>query len=56
MTVDGGGPADGVFEKDPAWFAPYIDPGRPPCADGKYDPPGVAEGGGGATLLYGCWL
>jgi hypothetical protein len=32
-----------------------MDPGRPPCAGGKYEPPGVADGGGGATLLYaGC--
>jgi hypothetical protein len=56
MTVDGcGGPAVGAFGKEAAWFAPYIEPGRPPCAGGgKYDPPGVAEGGGGAALLYGC--
>jgi hypothetical protein len=45
----------GAFGKEAAWFAPYIEPGRPPCAGGgKYDPPGVAEGGGGAALLYGC--
>ncbi len=43
----------------PTWSVPYIDPGRPPCVDGKYDPPGVADGGGGAALLYmgypACW-
>jgi hypothetical protein len=35
----------------PIWSEPYIDPGRPPCDGGKYEPAGVAEGGGGAALL-----
>lgn len=36
----------------PTCSAPYIEPGRPPCAGEKYEPVGVAEGGGGAVLLY----
>jgi hypothetical protein len=38
----------------PACSAPYIESGRPPCDEEKYEAAGVAEGGGGggAALLY----
>jgi hypothetical protein len=50
MTLDCcGGTDGGGFPNEPDWFMPYTDPGRPPWAGGKYDPPGVAEGGGGAA-------
>lgn len=55
MTVDDcGGPFCALFPNEPVWLMPYIDPGRSPCVGGKYEPPGVAEGGGGAVVLYGC--
>jgi hypothetical protein len=40
-------------DEAPACSAPYIEPGRPPCDGGKYEPAGVAEGGGGAVLYTG---
>jgi hypothetical protein len=50
MTVDDCGGTDcEVFANEPTWFAPYTEPGRPPGAGGKYDPPGVADDGGGAA-------
>jgi hypothetical protein len=53
ITVVAGCCCDVECGYDTACSTLYIEPGRLPCDGGKWEPPGVVEGGGGgAPVLY----